>query len=182
MKIELKSFKHAEFASHETHCYEATVYVDGKRAFYASNDGHGGADFYEPLHSIRKDPKEARSEFDVVMAKIEAHCATLPKWRSKFAIEDNMDVDIEILIGDIINKKLTAKELKKSLKKKVLFITEDGIYQTAYGQKKPADQNLIDMVREENPDALVLNSLAFDEALQIYTDWDLETYEKENKS
>ena len=93
-----------------------------------------------------------------------------------------MDVDIEILIGDIINKKLTAKELKKSLKKKVLFITEDGIYQTAYGQKKPADQNLIDMVREENPDALVLNSLAFDEALQIYTDWDLETYEKENKS
>lgn len=182
MKIELKSFKHAEFASHETHCYEATVYVDGKRAFYASNDGHGGADFYEPLHSIRKDPKEARSEFDVVMAKIEAHCATLPKWSSKFAVEDNMDVDIEILIGDIINKKLTAKELKKSLKKKVLFITEDGIYQTAYGQKKPADQNLIDMVREENPDALVLNSLAFDEALQIYTDWDLETYEKENKS
>ena len=59
----------------------------------------------------------------------------------------------------------------------MLFITEDGIYQTAYGQKKPADQNLIDMVREENPDALVLNSLAFDEALQIYTDWDLETYE-----
>jgi len=80
-----------------------------------------------------------------------------------------MDVDIEILIGDIINKKLTAKELKKSLKKKVLFITEDGIYQTGYGQKKPADQNLIDMVREENPDAIILNSLAFDQALEIYS-------------
>jgi len=169
MKIELKNFKHAEFASHETHCYEATVWVDGKRAFYASNDGRGGADFYEPLHSKRKDPKQARSEFNAVMKKIEAHCATLPKWSSKFAVEDNMDVDIEILIGDIINKMLTAKELKKSLKNKVLFVTEDGIYQTGYGQKKPADQNLIDMVREENPDAIILNSLAFGEALEIYS-------------
>ena len=80
-----------------------------------------------------------------------------------------MDVDLEILIGNIINKMLTSKKLKKSLKKKVLFITEDGIYQTAYGQKKPADQNLIDMVREENPDAIILNSLAFDEALEIYS-------------
>ena len=169
MKIELKSFKHAEFASHETHCYEATVYVDGKRAFYASNDGRGGADFYEPLHSKRKDPKEARSEFDVVMAKIEAHCATLPKWGSEFAIEDNMDVDIEILIGDIINKKLTSKELKKSLKNKVLFVNENGIYQTTYGNKRPVDKNLIDMVKDENPDCIVLNSLAFSEALEIYS-------------
>ena len=182
MKIELKSFKHSEFSSYETHCYEATVWVDGKRAFYASNEGHGGADFYEPLHAEGKDPKEARSEFDVVMAKVETHCATLPKWGSEFGGEDTMDVDLEILIGNIINKMLTSKKLKKSLKKKVLFITEEGIYETGYGQKNPADQNLIDMVREENPDALILNSLAFDEALQTYTDWDLETYEKENKS
>ena len=169
MKIELKSFKHSEFASHETHCYEATVYVDGKRAFYASNYGHGGADDYTPLYTEGKDAKQARAEFDVVMAKVETHCATLPKWGSEFGGEDSMDVTPEILIGDIINKKLTAKELKKSLKKKVLFITEDGIYQTGYGQKKPADQNLIDMVREENPDAIILNSLAFDQALEIYS-------------
>jgi len=169
MKIELKNFKHAEFASHETHCYEATVWVDGKRAFYASNEGHGGPDFYEPLHKEGKDPKEARSEFDAVMAKVEVHCATLPKWGSKFGGEDTMSVDLEILIGNLINKMLTSKKLKKSLKNKVLFVTEDGIYQTGYGQKKPADQNLIDMVREENPDAIILNSLAFGEALEIYS-------------
>ena len=169
MKIELKNFKHAEFASHETHCYEATVWVDGKRAFYASNDGRGGADFYEPLHKEGKDPKEARSEFDAVMAKVEVHCDTLPKWGSEFGGEDNCAFTPEILIGNIINKKLIEKDLKKSLKNKVLFVTEDGIYQTGYGQKKPADQNLIDMVREENPDAIILNSLAFGEALEIYS-------------
>ena len=29
--IELKNIKHSEFASEETHCYEATLYVDGVR-------------------------------------------------------------------------------------------------------------------------------------------------------
>jgi len=176
MKIELKNFKHAEFASHETHCYEATVWVDGKRAFYASNDGHGGADFYEPLLNYTdedvsegKEPIERRSEFDAVMAKVEVHCDTLPKWGSQYGGEDNCAVTLEILIGNLINKKLIEKDLKKSLKNKVLFVTENGIYQTGYGQKKPADQNLIDMVREENPDAIILNSLAFDEALEIYS-------------
>lgn len=174
MKIELKNFKHAEFASHETHCYEATVYVDGKRAFYASNDGHGGADFYEPLHSIRKDPKEARSEFDAVMAKVEAHCATLPKWRSKFAVEDNMDVDIEILIGDIINKKLLAKDLKKLLKSRVLMLDEndDGelaIFEVKHKGVRAIKKPHVVATASRYPSAIILNSLAFDEALEIYS-------------
>ena len=32
MKIELKNVKYSDFASHETHCFEASVYIDGKRA------------------------------------------------------------------------------------------------------------------------------------------------------
>ena len=67
------------------------------------------------------------------------------------------------------NEMLTAKKLKKSLKKKVLFMNENGIYQTTYGNKRPVDQNLIDMVKDENPDCIVLNCLAFDEALEIYS-------------
>jgi len=29
MKIELKNIKHSEFASQETNCYQATIYIDG---------------------------------------------------------------------------------------------------------------------------------------------------------
>lgn len=45
MNITLKNFKHAAFASQETYCFEATVYIDGKKAGRASNEGHGGCTF-----------------------------------------------------------------------------------------------------------------------------------------
>jgi hypothetical protein len=45
MNITLKNFKHAAFASQETYCFEATVYIDGKKAGHASNEGHGGCTF-----------------------------------------------------------------------------------------------------------------------------------------
>lgn len=48
-KIEVRNLKHAAFASEETHCFEASVYVDGKRFCTASNDGHGGPDMYTPV-------------------------------------------------------------------------------------------------------------------------------------
>ena len=57
--LELKAIKHAEFASHETHCYEATVYFNKKTIGWVNNDGFGGSDTFnakEPfnLEIIRK--------------------------------------------------------------------------------------------------------------------------------
>ena len=162
MKVELKNLKHSEFASRETNCFEATVYINGKRAFYARNDGNGGADLYAPLEN------QDRGKFTSLLNDLINHCLTLPKWGSEFGGKDNMDVTPEILIGNLVNDTLDAKKLKKSLKKKVLFINENGIYQTGYGNKRPVDQNLIDMVKDENPDSIVLNCLAFSEALDLY--------------
>jgi hypothetical protein len=44
MKVELKNVKYSAFASQETHCFEATVYIDGKRVGTVSNEGYGGPD------------------------------------------------------------------------------------------------------------------------------------------
>ena len=99
MQIELKNFKHSEFASHETHCYEATIWIDGKRSFLAQNDGQGGSDHYYPLINSTA----ACTEFNAVMARIEAHCNSLPKYGSEFGGEDDMPMNLEILIGDLIN-------------------------------------------------------------------------------
>ena len=162
MKVELKNLKHAEFASHETNCFEATVWLNGKRAFFASNDGRGGADYYAPLEN------QDRGEFTSLLNDLINYCLTLPKWGSEFGGKDDMDVTPEILIGNIINEMLDAKKLKKSLKKKVLFVNENGIYQTGYRGNRKVDQNLIDMVKEENPDSIILNCLAFSEALDLY--------------
>ena len=162
MKVELKNLKHSEFASRETNCFEATVYINGKRAFYARNDGHGGADLYAPLEN------QDRGEFTSSLNDLINYCLTLPKWGSEFGGEDNMDVTPEILIGNLVNDMLDAKKLKKSLKKKVLFINENGIYQTGYRGSRKVDQDLIDMVKDENPDSIILNCLAFSEALDLY--------------
>src|SRR6516162_4225213 len=48
MKIELRNVKVAAFASEETTCFQATIYVDGKRCGTARNDGHGGCTWIEP--------------------------------------------------------------------------------------------------------------------------------------
>lgn len=53
MQITLKNFKHAAFASQETYCFEATVYIDGKKAGIASNDGHGGCTFVRLTEAFR---------------------------------------------------------------------------------------------------------------------------------
>lgn len=175
MKIAIKNLKHAEFASQETNCYQATVWVDGKRAFTASNEGHGGADYYEPLHAKGKDPSQARSEFNAVMEKVEAHCATLPKWGSEFGGEDNNDVTPEILINNLVHKKLLEKDLKKLLKSRVLLLDKDEagelkIFEVRYKGVRVIKNTHVFVTASRHPSAIILNNLAFDEALEIYAE------------
>lgn len=57
MEIKLKNLKIAKFMSEETTCFQATVYVDGKKAGMAQNDGHGGSTYchLDPkFHSIEQ--------------------------------------------------------------------------------------------------------------------------------
>ena len=55
MKLKLKNIKHSEFASQETNCYQAVVYLNGKPFADVSNDGHGGCD-YQPERSAIPPP------------------------------------------------------------------------------------------------------------------------------
>lgn len=45
-KIEIKNIKISDFASEETTCFQASVYLDGERICTASNQGTGGGNFY----------------------------------------------------------------------------------------------------------------------------------------
>lgn len=48
MKIEIRGIKYSGFASQETNCIEATVYIDGVRSGTVRNDGHGGCNYFHP--------------------------------------------------------------------------------------------------------------------------------------
>lgn len=60
--LELKNVKYRQCRSQETPCYEATLYVDGKRFAYVGNDGRGGPDFHYPPQGTA-DPAYSGSAF-----------------------------------------------------------------------------------------------------------------------
>ena len=156
MKIELKNVKYSDFASHETHCFEAAVYIDGKRAGNVSNDGRGGCNDYHP------------HELALTLAE---HAKTLPKqkWNldgKKFEIETTLDHIIDELLIDYLH----AKDLKRSLSKRILFVGTDGQLKETIGLDKTKMEAALasPTITEKLKAQKILNLLPFDEALSLY--------------
>lgn len=143
MKIELKKVHYSKALSQETSAFTAEIWVDGKKRGDARNDGHGGMTLVNP-------PTLAR--------EIDAYARTLPPLPPSDGIPMELPMDSDILLGDLLNEHLLAKDLKSALKRKVLFTMDDGkLYQVKAG------------TRPSNPRVVkVLNDLPFEEALTLY--------------
>jgi len=155
-KIELKNLKHSDFASQETYCFEANVYIDGKKAGIVSNQGCGGSHSYHPntLYQILK-----------------AEADKLPpiEWRLNEEVL-TMQPDPDTLISELVTDALAVKDLKSGMRRRILFVGEGGeIYETKTleaavlaAQLKRAD------IHEVLKTKTILNLLPFSEALSIY--------------
>jgi len=146
MEIELKNIKYVAALSEETHCFTASLYIDGKKRGEVSNRGHGGCNEYT-------DPT-AEDE-------INAYAKTLPK---KWAFEQWFDQDAEILICNLINDYLDRKQLQKELKAVVLTIKDGSLWQ--YKLKSGKREELIEHLKRRGEQ--VLNALPFDAAFSLY--------------
>jgi len=161
MKIELKNIKHSEFASHETNCYQATIYIDGKRVGTVENDGQGGCDHVHPYQ---------------VAQQIDQYAKTLPKTICSFIDPETgkpaeMEQTYETIFGDIVEDWLKAKDLKRLLSKRIVFVKQEDnlIYETKALNKDGITTllnrpNLVDQLKAK----IILNLLPFDQALAIY--------------
>lgn len=110
--ISIKGLKIAASLSEETVAYTATICVDGKPAFHASNHGQGGCDLYHPIKGYTG-PSEAA---------LEALCkATLPPTE---AYGMTLAPSFEGLIGDLIENEQRQKRLARMLKNKVVVLGE----------------------------------------------------------
>lgn len=155
-KIELKNLKYSEFASQETYCFEASVYIDGKKAGTVSNQGCGGCHSYHPNTLYHILAKEA--------AKLPHH-----EWRLN---EEVLSVapDADTIISELVTEALTAKDLKSGMRRRILFVGEDGsVFET---QAMTAAALAVQLVRKDLYEKLktktILNLLPFPEALSIY--------------
>jgi hypothetical protein len=104
MKIELKNVKFSDFASEETNCFRADVYVNGKKVGYCNNDGHGGNT------NVRI---ENRNE-------VEDYCKSLPPIDfGGLMVDSNLENVVDMLFEEWLKEK-SRKDLKKKLKKFML--------------------------------------------------------------
>ena len=156
MKLELKNIKHTSWASEETHCYQASLYVDGKPVAIVSNDGHGGAD-RDYAH-----PK-FKGEYRATMAEVHDYFKSLPNTPSEW-FADGLPQKLEYWCADQVNDWLAARELRRMMRTQILFQKEGeeeaGVFGTKYYPPK-TDGNFWRGRR-------ILNDMPFDEALAIW--------------
>jgi len=156
MKVEIKNVKYSQFASRETSCFEATVYIDGKRMGVVSNDGHGGPN----NHDSR----------ELVEALIE-HTKTLPTrtWRLN-GEELEVSPDIDTAIDDLLLAYPHGRDLKRALSKRVLFVDKDGALRQTGTMTKPELEATLrsPILGQRFRSNRILNLMPFDLALTTY--------------
>lgn len=111
--VELRGVKHAKFASEETECFEATVYINGKKEGLVRNDGKGGSNFYHPIQ---------------LQDKLDKIAKTLPPLPPDELFPKGLEQDADILIGELLSDHLEAKQLKRLCKTKTLFRIKSETY------------------------------------------------------
>ena len=156
MKIELKNIKYAEFASQETHCFEASVYIDGKRAGTVGNDGRGGSHDYHPRE---------------LWQTLKAHAETMPgrMWKLD-GNELELKPDPDTIIDNLLVEHLYSRDLKRAMSKRIVFLRDDGVLRESVGLKKEDMQKLLSdpaLPTKLNANK-ILNLMPFDAALLTY--------------
>lgn len=149
MKIELKKLKIAEHMSEETTAFTADIFVNGKEAGYAKNDGHGGCTFYHAYEGKRS-----------LMEAAEKHCLTLPPIKYDGAlgpmeIKMNLEHFIDQLVEDELKKK-DQKKFEKRMEKSIMWGVPNANSYREIRQKLPlssysvtALQGLVDRVKKD---------------------------------
>jgi len=116
MKLELKNVKFYESMSEETNCFQADLFINGKKIACVKNSGQGGCTDYHVLDFSQQQ----------ILRDAEAYCKGLPKKKSEdFDFEYQPSLETEI--DDLFEAWLKVKDDKKLLKQ-----MEKGI---VYGNK-----------------------------------------------
>lgn len=168
--IELKGFKHSEFASHETHCYEASVYLNGKRIGVVSNDGQGGSDDFSPIGGMQDWAVLSRTWRDLESRIRSDH----PKYHMDFDDSWN-EMSMEVWCGEQVNKWLSHKDFKRTMKSNVVFTDPTSDDPKAIrvigfkGTRKITPAHVAHIINKY-PSYQVLNDMPESDALAIWQD------------
>ena len=173
-RITLKSIKHTVWASRGTHCFQAVIYLDGKRVLNVDNDGRGACHRYG---GVKDQTPEEKSR---VLDECTQHASEFLKENRDLTMEvDGETIDmsdmpdselLDWLITDLVNEHLCLKEMRKSLKKEiVIFDSKKNIF--FYFEQKPTPEAMSACKRgysDEDKYWVYLNDLSEQEALKLW--------------
>ena len=166
--LEVKNLSHYARGSEETPCYNATVYINGKKAIEIKNEGRGGMDYqdvYPEMYDIFPDK-------NILKMANEWCVKTFGQESFKFMADGKeetctYDIDLEHHCHNELYKWLDTKTLKRDLKKQYIFV-ENG---QLMGYKKNAndtDTAFKHFFEKNHPNEKCLNFLPFDDALKLF--------------
>jgi hypothetical protein len=168
----IKNLKYAEFASDDSLCFTATLYLDGKRFCTVSDNGNGGATDYYPIKA------GSRRELDTKITQINADLNTIRCTGDFFVNENPSDsekerdfvlmFDLDIVVNDLVVEELERRDTKKILKR-ICFVTPDqkaGVYSKFPATLKPTLENIarVKSFKTFPANAVVLNELSIADA------------------
>jgi hypothetical protein len=140
MHIELRKLKIIAALSEETACYTAEVWVDGHRAFLASNHGHGAADMFHPVGQV--------SEVNVD--------AWLADNRAPTRIGDTvLKHTLEFEVAALMTRIEETKRLRRAFRTKLVVIEAGKVW--SYPLKGRSVAAVASAVQRQKPAARVVN-------------------------
>lgn len=173
--LEVKNISHYARGSEETPCYNATVYINGKRAIEVSNEGHGGMDRQDTYPNIEERCLvQQANEWCIKKYGKKTHKYMSNGEEKSFDIE----MDLEHFCHEELYKWLDTKELKRQLKTKYLCVdkddTEDKEFLVAWKRKgNHTDDWFKNFLKDQQPHMVdkCLNFLPFNKALELFKEY-----------
>ncbi len=159
--ITIKNVKYAEFQSHETHCFQATIYFNDARVAIASNEGQGGPTDFDWLVPEKQ---EAVEEFISTLA---------PMTFEMRGRTERMAHNLESHVSELVTQWLLERDYKRAISRRFLYTLPekpDALYQTKPLRKQEITAWLNrpqDLMAKLGADKL-LNLLPFDEGYKLY--------------
>ena len=151
-RITLKNLKHGELASLETHCFNATIYLDGERAFKASNQGSGHRNEYFPYHGQHE--RDFHSYYRCVS---DAAMSWMKETNPDFPYLDNDWACLDFVITHVINEHFLLKTMRGVMKSKVVYLdTKDN--SVTWLSERPTPEKL-SYYRRYYPDWKLFNDI-----------------------
>ena len=167
--IEMKAIKHSEFASEETHCYQAKIYLNGKAWIEVDNEGRGGADRQSPI-DIKQAGRWDKIKDINERLKVE-HAPEIYKYEGERGIETHtMQIDLENWCGVQLEKFLTSRDLKRLMRTKLIFVKTDGTVHSSVTPDTAELQRANESFLKTYPKGILFNALPFEDAVKAFMD------------